>query len=248
MDIMLALPFLLFWSAVLSFIPITFYLMVKNPPIYKAQEAISKGIFILGQDAQMRKDKRVRVRTVAMAYSICLLFFTFVYAVNRLNNQEGVDPFDILSTLSILFFWFSVLSYFPIAVYLFIKNPWRYKEEGVCLTRIYVAYGLGILIFSIFFAVNWLKNGEFLLQAEEIFVSLCTMFFSSVVIAYLPILIYVYVKKASPYRIKKVHPNIIFIIYSVCFLVFSSIYVVNWISDKRAGIVYKSLRDYFLFY
>ncbi len=237
------LPVVVFWSAVLSFIPVTFYLLVKNPPLYRAEGVAAKGIFIIGQDAELKKEKKARTKIAAMIYGICFLLVSGVYLLNLPGGSGGVNPFDILSTLSVLFFWFSVLSYLPIAVYLFIQDPWQYKEEGICLTRIYKVYGLGILIFSVFFAVHWLRSRNFSLQTEEIFISLLGMFFSSLIVSYLPILLYIYLKKANPCRIKKIHPNVIFMIYSVCFLIFSVIYAYNWINDRRAGIVFESFRN-----
>jgi hypothetical protein len=142
-------------------------------------------------------------------------------------------------------FWVSILTYLPIGLYLILKNPWQYKEEGVCLTTIYIFYGVGLLIYSGIFAYHWLKSHHWFVTMGDGLASLLIVLFGAAVLSYLPILVYVYLQIARPYRQKPVHPNIIFVIYSLCFLLFSSIYLLNWVSDRRAGIEYRSWVDLF---
>ncbi len=180
---------------------------------------------------------------IGIIYAACLVFFSFIYVFNQQQQVEGIKPFDILSTLSVVFFWVSILTYLPIAFYLILKNPWQYKEEGVCLAAVYISYGVCILIFSGIFAFHWLKSHHFLIRVGDVVSSLLIIIFGSAVLSYLPILVYVFLRIINPYKQRQVHPNTVFVIYSVCFLLFSSIYVINWVSDRRAGVQYKSWVD-----
>lgn len=245
MHILVDIILVLFWSAVLAFVPTTFYLLIKNPPLYKADQVISKGIFIISQESWIKKAKRSRVRVVLMIYVLCVVFFSGAYIFNRQQQVEGVKPFDVLSTISVALFWFSVLSYLPVGLYLFLKNPWQYREEGVCLTAIYFIYGVGILILSLIFSFFWLQSNHLLVNAGDVLSSLAIILFGSLVLSYLPILVYVFFMAASFYKKRQFHFNTIFVIYSICFLFFSTLYIVNWTSDRRAGIKYDSVADYF---
>jgi len=248
MNILGVILLILFWSAVLAFIPTTLYLLVKNPPLYRADRISSQGIFILSEEFHVEKSKKSRMRIIGMIYAACLVFFSCIYVFNQQQQVEGIKPFDVLSTLFVVFFWVSILSYLPIAIYLVLKNPWQYKEEGVCLTAVYIFYGACILIFSGIFAFHWLKSNHLLGSAGDISSSLLIIIFGAAVLSYLPILVYVYLRIARPYKQRPVHPNTIFVIYSLCFLLFSSIYLINWVSDRRAGVQYKSWAELLRFW
>ena len=218
---------------------ILFYLLIKNPPLYKAERTRSRGIFILGDESRTQASKKSRTRTVLIIYGACVALFSCVYGLNRLNGAGGLGPLDIASSVSVMLFGFSILSYLPFAIYLLWKNPWQYKEEGLCLNRMYFVYGGGLLIFSIFFAVHWLKTKGLSVAAVDVLWSVLIVFGGSAAVSCLPVLIYVYMKIIRPYKKDRIHPNTIFVIYSLCFLIFSSIYAVNWMSDKKAGLEQK---------
>ena len=245
-DLLSSLPLISFWSAILSFVPITLYLLLINPPLYRAEQKHLLGIYIIKEEFLLTKRRRTRVKVAGGIYGICLLFFTAVYALNHAQyGHKGISPFNILSSISVIFFCISVLSYLPIAFYLFLKNPWKSKEEGFCLTGIYVAYGLCILIFSIAYGYIWLEERQLLVGAEDIFGSLATVIFCSALISYTPILIYIFLKLADPLKDKKIRPHVIFIIYSISFLFFSALYINKWVLDKKAGVQHLPLRHYF---
>ncbi len=224
-----------FWSGVLSFVPITFYLLVKNPPIARVERDRRKGIFNIHEESLSETRKKSRVRVVLMIYGICLAFFSLVYCVNWFQfQQSGVNPFDILSTLSVILFWFSILSYCPVALYLLLRQPWRYKDEGVCLTGMFVTYGVGILIFSGGFAYQWLKERAITIFMSDVVSSALIVLFSAGVLAYLPILAYVFFKASRLSKDKIIRSSVIFVIYSVCFIFFASLFFTEWVRDYKA--------------
>lgn len=235
-NILESLPSILFWSAVLSFVPTAYYLLIQNPPIYKAERMRAKGIFVMGEEKMVHKAGKTRVRTIFLIYGICLTFFSVIYFFNSSHHRSGVNPFDILSSLSVILFGFSIITYLPLAFYLISKDPWRDREEGLCLTGLFISYGIGIVLFAIVFAWHWLKAHQLPVKFFEIFSSLLIGLFSSIVIAYLPTSFYVYRQIANPYRPRRIHSKAIFVIYSICFLVFASTFIINWVSDKRSGV------------
>lgn len=244
-DLLSSLPLISFWSAILSFVPITFYLLLINPPLYKTEQKHLLGIYIIKEEFLLTKMRRTRLRVAAGIYAVCLLFFTAVYVVNQTQyGHKGLGPFNVLSSLSVIFFWMSVVSYLPMAFYLFLKNPWKSKEEGFCLTGIYIGYGFCILLFSIAYAYVWLKEKQLLIGAEDLFGALATVIFCAALISYIPILIYIFLKVADPLKNKKIGPHVIFIIYSICFLFISAVYINKWVLDTKAGIQHMPLRYY----
>ena len=227
-----SIPVILFWSAVLSYVPTVYYLLIRNPPLLKAEKMREKGIIVLGQDRMVRKAETTRVMIISIIYGLCVVCFSIIYFINASHDRIGIKPFDIASTLFIILFVFSVITYLPIAFYLMLKNPWQDREEAGSLTGIFIGYGIAILIFSLIFSFHWLKAHQIPSRLSEFFSSFLVILFSSVVIAYLPVCIYVFSQIANPYRLRRIHPNVIFVIYSSCFLIFASIFVANWVSDK----------------
>jgi len=235
MEIIFQLFALSFWAAVLAFVPTTFYLLAKNPPISKIERVNSEWIYILSQEDDLKKARASRARTVLFIYCLCLAILMATYFINFQNSRLGIWPFDILSSLSVIFFWFSVFSYLPIVFYLTLKNPWKKQEDGPCLTGIFIGYGISILVFSVVFALSWMKRHGISIGIVEIGAPLVYMFISSIFVSYLPILAYVLMKKGKVFRTRIVHANIIFIIYSVSFFTSSVVYVASWIATRRAG-------------
>jgi len=228
-----SLPVIFFWSAVLAFVPVAYYLLIKNPPLLKAERMREKGIIVLGQEGMARKAETTRTKGVFFIYGLCVIFFSTIYLFNASHNQAGVKPFDILSTVSVILFSLSILTYLPFVYYLILKNPWQDREESVCLTGIFIGYGGALLVFSVVFAIRWLKVHQIPIGLAEIFSAFLIMLFSAMVIAYLPICFYVFSKIANPHRWRPIHPNVIFVIYSLCLLVFASVFIANWVADKR---------------
>jgi len=221
-----------FWSGVLAYVPVTFYLLVKNPPIVKVEKARQKGIFNIHEESLSEQRKKSRVRVVMSVYGICLLITAVVYGFNWVQFQQtGVNPFDILSTLSVILFWFSVLTYCPVGIYLRLKQPWRYKEEGVCLTGMFVSYGVAILLFSVIFAHHWLKVRMISVQLQEMISGALLLIFSAAVLAYLPLLLYVFFKSSRLSADHTVRSSVIFVIYSVCFVLFAGLFFFEWVRD-----------------
>jgi hypothetical protein len=109
------------------------------------------------------------------------------------------------------------------------------------LTGIFVAYGIGIMLFSIGFSFLWSKAHQIPLGFTEFISSFLTILFSSVVMTYLPVCFYAFSKIANPYRPSRMHVNVIFVMYSLCFLIFATVFIVNWVADKRSGIHARSV-------
>lgn len=235
-NILWSLPFILFWSAVLSFVPSAYYLLIQNPPIVKAERMLEKGIIVIGRERMIRRAETRRVRVVAVIYGFCVVIFSEVYFFNAIHQASGIKPLDILSTLSVVLFGFSVITYLPIAIYLAVKNPWQDREEGVCLTRLFIGYGIALLAFSVVFVFRWLNAHQLPIGIKELCYSFAVVFVSSAAISYLPICLYVFTRIANPYRLRRVHPNVLFLIYSLCFLAFASVFITNWVVDKRHAI------------
>ena len=233
-EIPLIIVSILFWSVILSFIPTTLYLMLINPPIYEAHRAQSLGIYIIHGESKVDKHRSAQIKWVGAIYGVCVIFMGIVFWVNAVRTGRlEVTPFDILSAISVVFFWISVLAYFPFAMYLFMKNPWRLKEGGVCLNRIYIGYGICILIFSMIFANQWLHEKEIWLRFSDFSKSLLIIIFCSLIISYLPILTYILIVRARhPLKLHAIHPNTIFVIYFLCFFVFSGVYLYSWLYIK----------------
>lgn len=236
LDILTSLPLILFWSAVLSFVPTVYYLLIHNPPLLKIERMREIGIFVIGQERVVRNAGRARVRTIAVIYGLCVILFSVIYFLNAHHHLAGIRPFDILSTLSVILFGLSVITYLPIAFYLALKDPLRNREEGVCLTGIFIGYGSALLVFSVVFAYFWLKANNLLLGLGEILYSFFIVSIAAMVMAYLPICLYVFTRIANPYRPHKTHTNVIFVIYSLCFFVFATVFITNWVTDKKFGI------------
>ncbi|OGX26290.1 MAG: hypothetical protein A2787_09185 [Omnitrophica WOR_2 bacterium RIFCSPHIGHO2_01_FULL_48_9] len=243
MDVLSPILLIPFWSAVLSFIPVTLYLLFVNPPLNQIEQERLRGIYVLKKDSRLLTGKKSRSWNVALIYGICFFLLTFVYFFNRTHyGHADVSPFNILSSVAIMFFWFSILSYLPFAIYLFSKDPWKAKEEGICLTRIYIAQGICILFFCVIYAYLWLKKKNMLVGIEEVLAALLITIFAAVVISYVPILAYVFFMFA---RQKGIRTNSIFIIYSLCFLVFSAVYIKQWVINKKIGMERRPLKYYF---
>lgn len=237
MEILSGFFLVVFWAAVLAFVPSIFYLLIINPPLYYAKDTMARGIYVLREEATLRQGKKVRARQVGLIYGACFFLVGAAYLVNRNGGVLGsVVPFDILSSISILAFWFSVLTYLPVAVYVFLQDPWRHHREKVCLGRMFIGYGISILIFCCFFAAAWLQGHHVLVKYRDIAGALFVLLWGGAGLSYLPILCYIFIVKAfHPFRLAALHPNVIFVIYSVCFLCFTAIYVANWFLNWRQG-------------
>ncbi|MFP4473699.1 MAG: hypothetical protein ACLFPX_07550 [Candidatus Omnitrophota bacterium] len=234
-SILNGLPLVLFWGAVLAFIPATFYLLIKNPSITRNERFRSRGIFILGQDHELQKQKSSRLRTVGMIYMTCCLSLLVVYIVNAGTGNAGLQPFDIFSSLSIVVFWFAVISYLPVAFYLIWKNPWRKEEDGLCLNWVFTSYGLAIFSFALFFIAWWLAEKNIPIAIKDVLESLFIVLLSAFFIAYIPVLIYICYRLVCRDSSRGLHFNVVFIIYALCFIVFACLYGVQWVRDQRVG-------------
>ena len=230
---------LVFWPAVLAFLPIVIYLIFNPLASYRAETARKIGIFLVSKEFSLRREKKTRVRGAVIIYGICFWLILILYLFNFLQRGRfEIDPFNILSTVSIVLFCFAIATYLPFAYYLILKNPLRYAEEGKIFHRMFFAYGAGIFVFSCIYVLNWLRSRAIFLEFNETFFSILTVIFSSAALAYLPILFYVFVLLANPFKQKKVRASVIFIIYSTCFLIFSFLYIHGWLAERNlAGIL-----------
>jgi hypothetical protein len=239
MDILIqlfgALFVVLFWSAVSAFIPSTLYLLVKNPPLYKVERMQGQGIFFIEQEESLAQAKKSRMRTIVKIFLTCCAFFSFVYFFRWAQYGEAnVHPFNMVSALTVLAFWFSIVTYLPVAFYLFIKNPWKQKTEGICLTRLFIGYGGLILVFCAAFAWHWVKERNIAIYSSEVLFVPALIILYSTAISYLPMVLYILLKNANPFKQKRVYPNTLFVIYCSCFLVLSGVVTISWLQKQKS--------------
>lgn len=229
-----AFPGIIFWSVVLSFIPNMFYCFVRESRAYKDEIANLRGIYIVINEAQRRKEDRQYRQGIFMIYGICFLLFTALSFWNWFHTgQVSLNPFDMVSSTSIILFWISVVSYIPFIIYLAVKEPKRFREERTRFHGIFIFYGICLLVFCVIYSAHWLKSHQIPVGIRELFASFWIILLCAAVLSYLPILLYVYLKALDPSRRMNIRPNIIFVIYSVCFLLFSGLYVYNWVADQH---------------
>ena len=91
----------------------------------------------------------------------------------------------------------------------------------------------------------WLKEKQVLVGIGEVLSSLLLAIVASIFISYLPILLYIFLRSANPLKIQEIRANVIFIIYSICFLFFSTIYINECVMNKKAGVAHLPLKYYF---
>ena len=153
---------------------------------------------------------------------------------NWLNKgQVSVNPFDMVSSTSVVLFWISVISYVPFGIYLAVKEPKKFLEERARFRGMFVLYGICLFVFCLIYSFHWLKSHHLSIGARDIFASFWIILACAAVLAYLPILLYVYLKVLNPFKRMIIRPNIVFVIYSMCFLIFSGLYIYNWVTDQN---------------
>lgn len=208
-----------FWAVILSFIPTTLYLLFINPQIYAFRSARAVGIYVLNEEAKQARREKDQVRVVALIFLVCFLLVGAGFFL-KWNVQ-----FDILSTATIVFFALAILFYIPVIIYIILRKPWRYHERGICLNGIYVGYGISLLIFSGIFAYHWMNVHGLTLSFSNAMSTVFFIFVSSAALSYLPILVYIFMSELKHRRLRRAHhPNILFIIYALCFLVCTGVY------------------------
>jgi len=237
LEFVAAILLISFWAAVVSFIPIVFYLLIKNPPIYHIDNIRSRGIYILQEENFLQKNLRSRKRLVVLIYLGSFVFVALIFLNNYFRlARAGVWPIDILSAAAIALFGFSILTYVPVAIYVFLRVPAENREGGLCVTRYFMGYGLAILVFSVFFVRQWLIEQGLWVRAGDAAFTLGTLLLGGGALAYLPVLAYVFGLRAfKPQRFRAVHPNVIFLIYSICFLLFAAVYFFSWYAQWNQG-------------
>lgn len=238
MSILLSIPLILFWAAVLAFVPSAIYLIINPLESIRAEKLISKNIFVLWEEINLSKQKLRRYNGVRIIYAACLVLMTLASLWNGFKSgRAGVMPFDILSTVSVVLFFFALLTYLPIVLYLTFKDPWRYKAEGAYLRRAFVGYGIGLLIFSVIYSNNWLGSQGLTVGRSELLSSLIVCVFGTAALSYLPTLAYVLIG-ARKRLVMSVRPSVVFAIFVIFFILFSGLYIYGWLQDQRAGVKY----------
>jgi len=223
-----------FWSAVLAYVPSALYLVLNPIRSIRAEKASAQGIFILQAEDRIIVEKKRRLIGIAVIYAICLGLVLFGMTVGLMRGEGlGVGPFAILSSLSIMVFCFATLTYLPFAYFIVMKNPQRFQAEGLYLRRVFIFYGAGLLAYGVFFSVNWLETQGIIVFIDEFAGSFLIIFFASAVLSYLPVMIYSFFMMKHPFRGRVVSLRIIFAIYTICFLLFSGLYIHGWIKERR---------------
>lgn len=227
----------LFWSAVFAYVPTAIFLIMNPLESYKVEQARAKGIFILSQENSLRREKDRRKRGVGIIYGLCLALLAAVYAYNWWQNGEpGVKPLDVVSAVSLTLFGLAVISFLPAVFFFVIKNPWYYKKEAEWFKSIFVTYGVSLLVFSLVFVSRWLKGMGLVSGVKDVFASFFILCLSAAALAYLPIMIYVFLKLLKPCGHQGPRPSVIFIVYAAAFLVFAGFFVWNFIQTRSIGL------------
>jgi len=235
MNILLGLFQVVFWSAVLAYVPSAVYLVLNPIRSIRAEKASAQGIFILQAEDRIIVEKKRRLRGIVVIYAICLGLVLCAMTVGLMRGEGfGVGPFAILSSLSILVFCFATLTYLPFAYFIVMKNPQRFQAEGLYLRRVFIYYGVGLLVYGVFFSVKWLESRGIIVFVDEFVGSLLIICFASAVLSYLPVMIYSFFVMRHPFRGRFVSLRIIFAIYTLCFLLFSGLYIHGWIKERQA--------------
>ena len=236
------------WAAVLSFIPNVFYLLLNPLTAYRAELARKKKVFILKEEHKLDDEKHKRAVGVITIYLAALFFFMVILVVNVIFfKRASFYPFNLISTFSVILFWVSVLAYIPVFLYVIFRNPWIYKEEGLLFKRLFVFYGAAILSFSIFYSASWLRGAGYHWETSQAIASIIIISFSSAALAYLPILAYILFKITGPVKVRGLRPSVIFIIYSISFLIFSCFYIQEWMFAQKLQVPDNNIRVKFSF-
>lgn len=236
MSIFLSIALIFFWSAVLSFVPSVIYLIINPLKSIISERLRVKGIYLIKAELELNGEEKKRTGGICVIYSVCLAFIICLSMFNWIHGGEAaVVPIDILSTMHVVLFSFAALTYVPIVLYIVFRDSWRYKDEGVYLRKAFLGYGVCIVIFSAAYAYHWLKNKGIPIGLGDLFSSIFICIIAAASLSYLPVLGYILIKARKP-RIMGIRPGIIFVIFAVNFLLFSSLYIQEWISDRRAGV------------
>jgi len=218
------------WSAILAFVPCVFYLMIKPLQSYVAVEAQRQGIFLVKEELQLVKEKKALILGLALIYGMCFLVLLAVCSYNSLlKGRFSLYPFEILSVFSVVLFWASWCAYLPFFLYIVLRRPWKYKQEAVFMKGLFAVYGVGLLFFSLIYLHHWAQENHVIVGAKDIGVAILTVLFFTTLLAYLPILIYVYFK-ISRHPTATLNLNVIFVICSLVFLVISFLYIGDWLT------------------
>ncbi|HOY09320.1 MAG TPA: hypothetical protein PLB05_04505 [Candidatus Omnitrophota bacterium] len=214
-----------FWAAILSFIPTFFYLFVLNPLIVRFETTHRKGIFDIHEETLYEQRKKSRGKVVLMIYGVCLLIGAAVFLLNwRQYQQPGINPFDILSALSVILFWSSVLTYLPFRYYLTRRPPGWYKEEGVCLPGMFVTCGAAMLLFSLLFTHHWFKIRAVPVQFQDMISGTLLLILPAAVVSYFSVWVYIFYKFSRLSKDHTVRSSVIFVIYSICFVLLAGLF------------------------
>lgn len=232
MNIFISIPFILFWAAVFSFVPSAIYLIINPLESIEAEKLSSKNIFVIKKEVDFEREKKRRRRGICIIYGICVVVMVCLFVINwTRSGTASVMPIDIVSALSVILFSLAVLTYFPVVIYLVVKDPWRYKKEGVYLRTLFIAYGNCIFVFSVIYVYQWLKNKGIFIDRLDLLASLFICVIAASCISYLPVLTYILIKSRKSVAMC-IRPSIIFMIFSISFILFSGLYVHDWILDK----------------
>ncbi|MDP2653050.1 MAG: hypothetical protein Q8Q08_03355 [Candidatus Omnitrophota bacterium] len=232
-EILKIVPLAAFWAAVLAFVPVTYYLLVKNPPLLEAEYRRQQKIFIIGEDADLRRKRRSRLKMVGLIYAVCLSALLAAAVANFLRSGAAdIQPFDILSTFSAAVFGFSLVTYLPVALYLLWRDPWRNRREGISLGAVYWGYGGLILVFSVRFIYIWARHREIFLGMSDVLSSLSMVLIGAAAVAYIPILTYILLSVSPSARSRPLRTSTVFVIYSMGAILFAVIFSFQWLKNR----------------
>ena len=235
-EIIVILIVISFWAAVASFIPTTFYLLLINPRIRKAQRLDKEYVSTREKKKRARKKSSLHTKITKGIYVACFTLVGALYVFKWIRfEQRGLSPFNFLFASTVTMFYAAILTYIPAYFFFRFKNPPFREEDEVCLGGIYIFYSVCMLNFAVFYVFQWLKNQDIFVDVVQVIMSSMIIFITSAGLSYLPILLYIFFRIANPRKQKKIHSNVIFVMYSICFLISSGVYIIQWNANRLPG-------------
>lgn len=245
MKILVDIFLIFFWALVLAFVPISLFFILKESQSEKDERARDKGVFFIRQESVVLREKRFRLGIALLIYGACLAIFCLAYIYHRVNyNVSSLDPFDILSALSVILFIFAIVSYLPIALYISLRERTYFDDERAYLKSVFKIYTWLLFIFCMVFAAFWIKTHQIPVKVRDMLLGFSDIVLGSITISYIPVLVYTILKEMKPLKIIRVRPKIIFLIYVICFLTFSSVYILGWAADNGLCCQYRVFKAF----
>ncbi len=142
LDVFSSFSIILFWIAILTYIPVAFTFIIKQPHLYRRRY----------------KHDIDRLRVIFYVYGFAIMNFSFIYAYLWLKERGLViEITQLLFALGIVAACSLAVSYVPIVLYM-ISREIQKKREAVSLNVVFAIYSLSFLIFSGACVLIWVSG------------------------------------------------------------------------------------------